>query len=324
MIAMFHSLPKQLTLKLPNLLQQVTMAALLAISVTAKAESAVKVYTYVGIDGNEHRIQAHFPTNHKPTDKRPCFIFFHGGGWKSGDLKQGQVLCDYLAERGIVAVTANYSMHRRTEKGKLDLGNPDKINSGPALADGESRKRICVIDGKTVVRWVKQNASTLGVNPEKLIVSGASAGAHIGVLQMMDDKFNNPADPKHIDTKVQAFVLLAAAFTLPERDKKPEVNVFQHVKKPFPPTLIIVGETDRWAIPTRELARQLNDQPGNEIEFWMAPDMGHMFMRSGNWYTPTKLLIDRFLREHKFLTGTPTLEPVQEQLRRIELSKSAQ
>ena len=275
-----------------------------------KAEEAPmeKDFTYTGIDGNQHAIKAYFPADHQPADRRPCYIFFHGGGWKSGDLNQGKPFCEYLASRGIVALTANYSMHAK--------------GSSLSLADGESRKRICVIDAKSVIRWVKQHAGKLGIDPDMLIVSGASAGAHISVLQMMDDRFNNPADPQGVDTKVQAFVLLAGAFTLPEQDKTPEVNVFQHVDKPFPPTLFICGETDRWATATRELARQLNGKSGNEIEFWLAPEMGHMFFRtSPDWYSATKLLIDRFLQDHGFLTGTPSLEaPGEEiQLRRIDL-----
>jgi acetyl esterase/lipase len=206
-------------------------------------------------------------------------------------------------------MTANYSLRPKQNGGQLALGNAKEINGGPALADGESRKRICVIDAKSVIRWVKRNAEELGVDPDKLIVSGASAGAHISVLQMMDDKFNNPADPEGVDTEVQAFVLLAGAFTFPGQDKTPEVNVFQHVDKPFPPTLFICGETDRWASVARELAKQLNEKNGNDIEYWFAPKMGHMFFRSSaDWSNATKLLMDHFLREHGLLNGESALK----------------
>ena len=91
-------------------------AILLAqLALVAEEEPSTKSYSYGGIDGNEHEILAYFPAGHQSADRRPCYVFFHGGGWKSGDLKQGKSFCEYLASRGIVALTANYSMHAKTK-----------------------------------------------------------------------------------------------------------------------------------------------------------------------------------------------------------------
>ncbi len=63
---------------------------MVAHSLMADEAPRQKDFTYTGIDGKAHEIEAYFPTDHQPDDRRPCFIFFHGGGWKSGDLKQGK------------------------------------------------------------------------------------------------------------------------------------------------------------------------------------------------------------------------------------------
>jgi hypothetical protein len=85
-------------------------------------------------------------------DRRPCYIFFHGGGWKSGDLNQGKPFCEYLSSRGIVAMTANYSMHPKENEGQLALGKAKEINGGPALADGESALKLA--DDTTPLRRI--------------------------------------------------------------------------------------------------------------------------------------------------------------------------
>ena len=279
--------------------------ALVALGLCAAA-SGKKEYTYTGMNGDRHSIEVYTPKNHSAEAKAPCFIFFHGGGWSNGNLKAGRPICEYLASRGMVALTADYSMHSRADEAKLP--------------QGESRKRICVMDGKTVVRWVKQHADELGVDSNRIAVGGASAGGHISVLQMMDEHYINPSDPKGVDTDVQAFVLLCPAFTILERDRTPDVNVFNHLDKEFPPSLFLMGETDNWKTASVQLIGKLI-QKDADVEAWVGPGVGHMFFRTEGWVTPTNIKVDEFLVKHGLLEGqTPlraggkdhVLEPLKE------------
>ena len=61
-----------------------------------------------------------------------------------------RVACAYFASRGLVCATAEYEM----------LG---KAAAHPAA--GESKKRVCVTDAKSAIRWFKQHAEELGVDP---------------------------------------------------------------------------------------------------------------------------------------------------------------
>ena len=274
----------------------IAVIVLMAFGLCASGGVVKKEYSYAGMDGQSHQIEVCFPENHEPGGKAPCFVFFHGGGWVGGNLNAGRPFCEYLASRGMVALTANYSMHPKNELENL-----------PA---GESKKRICVMDGKTVVRWVKKHAQELGIDPEKMVVGGASAGGHISVLQMMDEQFNNPAESPAIKTDAQAFVLLCPAFTVPERDPAPDMSVFQWLKKKFPPTLFIVGETDKWKKASDLLIEKLAEAEA-DIEVWMGPQDGHMFFRTKDWITPTLIRIDEFLTENGFLEGPPALQPAE-------------
>jgi acetyl esterase len=206
-------------------------------------------------------------------------------------------VAEYLASRGMVAITANYSMHPKNGKGKM------------ALPEGESKKRICVMDGKSVIRWVKQHADELGVAANRIVAGGASAGGHIAVLSMLDNEYNNPKDPEGVNTDVKAFLLFCPAFTLLEKDIAPDVNVFDHLDQPIPPALFLVGETDLWKKASDALVEVLF-QKGCPVENWMAPGVGHMFFRKEPWLNSSLKKVDEFLVSHGLMEGkSPLVHP---------------
>lgn len=252
-----------------------------------------EVFSYTGIDGESHDIEVHFPDKQKFPGKRPAAVFFHGGGWRSGNLTQFSGICEYLASRGMVALTANYSTYTKEEEVNLE--------------QGISRKTICVIDGKTVIRWTKQHATDLGIDPRQIVAGGGSAGGHIAVLSMMDQEHNNPADPMEYTTDVEAFLLFCPAYTFLQSDNTPTVNVFKYADKTFPPTLFLVGEKDNWELKSHALADSIS-RHGHEFEYWVAMNEGHMFFRKGNWVDVTTLKMDEFLVAHGILEGESRIE----------------
>lgn len=68
--------------------------------------------------------------------------------WTGGSLGQFRIACAYFASRGLVSATAEYQM----------LSKPDAAK----LPAGETRKRVCVTDAKSAIRWFKQHAGELG------------------------------------------------------------------------------------------------------------------------------------------------------------------
>jgi acetyl esterase len=45
---------------------------------------------------------------HQPGDHTPAIVFFHGGGWQQGGSSQFFWQSRYLADRGMVAISADY------------------------------------------------------------------------------------------------------------------------------------------------------------------------------------------------------------------------
>ena len=85
----------------------------------------------------------------------PVVLCIHGGGFRAGKRESYDALCVKLAERGYVAATMTY---RLAPKHKF-----------PAA----------VHDTKAAVRWLRANAATYKLNPNKFGVTGGSAGGHL-------------------------------------------------------------------------------------------------------------------------------------------------
>jgi len=61
--------------------------------------------TFKIVDGVDLKLFVFQPQDHKPADKRPVVVFFHGGGYRAGTPSQFKNQCRYLASRGIVGIT---------------------------------------------------------------------------------------------------------------------------------------------------------------------------------------------------------------------------
>ncbi|NQT17933.1 MAG: carboxylesterase family protein, partial [Planctomycetes bacterium] len=72
-----------------------------------------KVEVYKTIGDVKLNIYMFAPDGHQPTDKRAAVVFFFGGGWRGGSPTQFLHQSEYLASRGMVAMTADYRVSSR-------------------------------------------------------------------------------------------------------------------------------------------------------------------------------------------------------------------
>lgn len=255
-----------------------------------------KAYVYKQSAGVGQQLEVFFPPGWKPSGpKVPGVLLFHGGGWSGGSLSQFRPFCAYLASRGLVAATANYRM--------LPTGE-----GGTQAGGANLRKRVCITDAKSAVRWMKQHAGELGVDPQRLIVGGGSAGGHISVLATTNPGLDDPADPKEYDTSVAAYLLFNPAFTAKD-SSDPEVDVLKHLTADFPPALLLFGTKDTWKPGSDAALRRLKELGNTTAEMWLAEGQEHGFYREQPWRNWTLSAVDRFLVDHGFLKGTCTLTP---------------
>ena len=89
----------------------------------------------------------------------PCFVFFHGGGWMIGDLDTHDVACRKLADEGqLVVISVDY---RRAPEYQF-----------PAAVD----------DAIAATAWIAGHAKELGIDTERLVVGGDSAGGNLAAV----------------------------------------------------------------------------------------------------------------------------------------------
>lgn len=252
-----------------------------------------KPYVYKTSGGVERKMEIYFPPNHDPAkSKVPGIILFHGGGWQGGNLSQFRYACAYFASRGLVCATAEYQM--------LGKSGIEK------LAKGESRKRACVTDAKSAIRWFKKNATELGIDPARVITGGGSAGGHISALATLNPGLNDPADPKDIDTSVVAYLWFNPAFE--DKDSKDsEIDILTHLKADLPPAIVFFGDKDSWKVGWDAAHAKWKTLGTKTIDLQIAAEQGHSFFNKEPWRAVTLIAADEFLVKQGFLTGKSTL-----------------
>lgn len=100
------------------------------------------------------------------SEKLPVLIYFNGGGLICGSGSEPRYQGLRLARRGIIVVTANYRE------------NIFGFFSHPQLTkEGGCNGNQGWLDQAAAIKWVKDNISAFGGNPERITINGESAGA---------------------------------------------------------------------------------------------------------------------------------------------------
>jgi len=138
-------------------------------------EVECKTFHYATNDGVELYLDRH-TTNIATDDERPCMIFVFGGGFVRGDRNHEYYhrYFEHLAKEGIVVVTIDYRL------GLKDLGKKaggKKLGIRGVIDAMTNAVNIAAEDIYSATLFVLDNAEEWGVDPEKIMLSGSSAGA---------------------------------------------------------------------------------------------------------------------------------------------------
>lgn len=101
-------------------------------------------------------------------ERRPVFVYIHGGGNTEGSGSIPVYDGEGLASRGLVVVTINYRL------GVFGFfAHPELTTESPHHASGN----YGLLDQIAAVRWVKENIAAFGGDPDRITIAGQSAGA---------------------------------------------------------------------------------------------------------------------------------------------------
>jgi acetyl esterase/lipase len=169
----------------------------------------------------------------------------------------------------------------------------------------------CVEDAKSAVRWMRKNAAALGIDPEKIVAAGGSAGGHLAACTATVDGFED--DPS-VSSRPNALVLfnpvlhgepIAARMKDAEVAKKITPN--EGLRKDLPPALILFGTSDR-LIEGAHVYLAKAKEMGFRAELYTAEGQPHGFFNRSPWQERTLVRVDEFLASLGYLQGKPTLE----------------
>jgi acetyl esterase/lipase len=233
-----------------------------------------------------------YPKEYKKGKKYPAIIFFFGGGWKSGNVHQFEQQCHFLAKRGLIAMAANYRVSSRN-------------NSTPFDA---------VEDAKSAMRYIIKHAKDLGINKNKIVAAGGSAGGHLAAATAIIPGFDAEGENPKVKTKPSALILFNPVINTTEQgygserlgDKARSISPAHHVIPKLPPTLIFHGLADK-IVPYQNVEdfQSKMESAGNVCYVVPFSEMGHGFFNYGRndnkYYELTMEKTEAFLRELKYI-----------------------
>ncbi len=130
----------------------------------------VETYTYAVRDGQSLDIDVYLPAFDNQA-KRPLILYVHGGGFTGGKRDDSGIptFCKKLAQHGYVSASMSYRLTRQgTETGfGCDCKAVDKLNTLNKAAE----------DVQDATFFMIKNIDKMGIDPQKIILAGSSAGA---------------------------------------------------------------------------------------------------------------------------------------------------
>jgi acetyl esterase/lipase len=169
----------------------------------------------------------------------------------------------------------------------------------------------CVKDVRSAVRYVRAHAAELGIDPQKIVVNGSSAGGHLAVATALFDVVDHSTEDLHVSCHPNALVLFSPVIDTSEEgyghakvgDQWRELSPAHQVRPGMPPTILFHGTGDTT---TPYKGAQLFDaemhKVGNRMELVSEPDAPHTYMfKDPAKFAETLKKLDAFLASLGFV-----------------------
>ena len=281
------------------------IAVLLLFASSAIAQQPKRTFTFKQTPQGPLEVTVDYPADWKPTDARPAIVFFFGGAWTKGSIEQFSRQAAYFATRGMVAIRADYRI-------------ASKHHTEPDAA---------VEDGRTALRWVHSHANELGIDPNRIVAAGGSAGGHLAACTAQCPVDAPAFEDSTVSLRPNALILFNPALDYGSLGQLPvpfsevfrafpklmqdtalqhRISPVLHVERGDPPTLLLFGTDDPLLGPARLYADKLKTA-GVRAEIFTADGVGHGFFNNSPWYERTLYRADEFLASLGYIKGAPTI-----------------
>lgn len=200
-----------------------------------------KDVTYASAGGAHRKLDIYRPEG---ASRRTAILFFHGGGWRGGAREMMRPIAREMATLGYVGLPVSYRL----------------LGEAPFPAQ--------IADVRAAIRFVRKNAKDLGVDADRIVLWGSSAGAHLSLLaagapneRAFDDASAasdvsaavagviavHPPVEFHIGAQSSRHTTSGAALLgeTASMDGARAASPLTYASASFPPTLLLHGTSDR-------------------------------------------------------------------------------
>lgn len=220
---------------------------------------------YSSFDGTKKSIHFYFPDDWKKDDRRGAAVLFHGGGWIRGTADQFVPHASELTRLGMVVALPSYRL----------------LESDHATVD------IAVRDAMAALQFVFDNSSEMGIDPQKVVAGGGSAGGHLAMSAVLLDEFMPQGYTcKHAIQALLLFNPVIDAVDIKERNESlklcsydaKQLSPYHHLRPNMPETLIFQGTADT-VVPLSHLQEfeKKMEELGNACHVFLYEGRQHSF-----------------------------------------------
>ena len=168
------------------------------------------------------RLDIYYPTG---VEDFATIVWFHGGGIKAGNKH----ISDLLKEKGIAVVAVNYRLHPKV------------------------KAPVYIEDAAAATAWTMKHIADYGGDPNKIFVSGHSAGGYLTSMIGLDKSYLSKHD---IDADDLAGLIPFSGHTITHFTIRAEMGIdgkqvvvdkyapIQHIRIGAPPYIIITGDRE--------------------------------------------------------------------------------
>lgn len=217
----------------------------------------------------------------------PAVVYFHGGAWRSGSRAAFRRQAAHMATKGFAGLCVEYRL------------------------SGEAKWPAAYEDAKAAVRYLRDNALALRVDPDRIGAAGGSAGGQLAALLGTDPQgglvavalFNPALDLIALATDEDRGAQPVLAYLGSSYSASPATWIAaspaRHVSSKAAKFLFLHGTRDE-TVPYQQSV-QMRDQlkaAGVTAELFTAEGAGHGFFNRDPWFQPALERMEQFFVEH--------------------------
>nr|WP_319512083.1 alpha/beta hydrolase fold domain-containing protein [uncultured Draconibacterium sp.] len=227
------------------------------------------------------------PENFSEKEKHPAIVYFFAGGWNLGTPLQFYRECAYYASKGFVAISADY-----------------RINYLNHTSPFES-----VEDAKDAIRWIREHADELVIDPQRIVAAGASAGGQLAAAT------GTLKEQGRMDYKPNLLLLYYPVIDNSENGYGPDtiksnyqkISPLHNIDANTPPALFILGTEDPYIpVETARTFQARMEENGVECELHLIEGAGHPIFYYSKPLMPEfyafRKFTDEYLLKYGYLT----------------------